>query len=343
MKSLQGACIGLVLFTLSFSNSFNSCVQGKCLNDQKALLLQLNQSLISNFTLVDFHKADQDDDTHPDLPLTFSSKRDSWRLNTDCCSWDGIGCDIAGRVISLDLSGEYLVGGLNSSSSLFSLQHLEKLNLADNHFAVTSSPIPSGLDQLANLIYLNMSRSGFIGQIPIDISRLTSLVILDLSGDVIIKDPDLEALTRNLTRLRELLLNSVTIFEQGNKWCRSLSSSLPKLQVLILEWCDLSGPLDSSLLRLQSLRVLRLTANNISSEIPDFLADFPNLVTFVCESCELYGSFPERLLKVKTLRNLNLRSNERLQGSLPEFPKDGRLQELVLAVTGFGGEIPTSI
>ncbi|KAI3879986.1 hypothetical protein MKX03_020394 [Papaver bracteatum] len=359
MKSLQGACAVLVLFTLSFSNSFDSRVQGKCLNDQKALLLQLNQSLISNFTLADFHEADQDDDTDPDLPFTFSSKRDSWRLNSDCCSsWDGIGCDVAGRVISLDLSGEYLVGGLNSSSSLFSLQHLEKLNLADNHFAVTSAPIPSRLDQLANLRSLNLSLSRFIGQIPIEISRLTSLDILDLSSpsssiedariydftpQLIIKDPDLETLTRNLTGLRELLLNRVKNFEQGNKWCRSLSSSLPKLQVLSLESCDLSGPLDSScryrkslrhvytsLLRLQSLRVLQLSGNNILSEIPNFLAEFPNLVTLYCEFCEAF-------------RNLELSYNERLQGSLPEFPKDGRLQELVLSHTGFTGEIPTSI
>ncbi|XP_026389438.1 receptor-like protein 6 isoform X2 [Papaver somniferum] len=342
MKSLQGACTVLLLFTLIFSNSFDSCAQGKCLNDQKALLLQLNQSLISVYR-------------DPDHPFIFSSKRDSWRLNTDCCSWDGIGCDSAGRVISLDLGGEYLIGGLNSSSSLFSLQNLERLNLADNHFEVTSAPIPSGLDKLGNLTYLNMSGSGFIGQIPIGISRLTSLVILHLSSSylfddndnpfpkLIIKDPDLETLTRNLTGLRQLLLDSVRISERGNKWCRSLSSSLPKLQVLSLEGCELSGPLDSSLLRLQSLRVLRLSDNHISSEIPDFLGDFPNLVTFVCESCELYGKFPERLLKVKTLRNLDLSLNGRLQGFLPAFPEDGRLQELVLAGTGFGGEIPTSI
>ncbi|KAI3879982.1 hypothetical protein MKX03_020390 [Papaver bracteatum] len=318
MKSVQSAWTVLILFTLIFSNSFDSLVQGKCMNDQKALLLQLNQTLISDFTLSVI------DSEHPSI---FSSKRDSWRLNTDCCSWDGIGCDSAGRVISLDLSGEYLIGGLNSSSSLLNLRHLERLSLADNHFETTSAPIPSGLDKLGNLIYLNMSGSGFIGQIPIDISRLTSLVTLHLSSSyffddnenplpkLIIKDPDLETLTRNLTGLRKLFL----------------------------EDCNLSGPLDSSLLRLQSLRVLQLSGNDMSSEIPDFLGDFPNLVTLSCEACELYGKFPERLLKVKTLRHLDLSLNGGLQGSLPDFPKDGRLQELVLAGTGFGGEIPTSI
>ncbi|KAI3885927.1 hypothetical protein MKW92_007214 [Papaver armeniacum] len=309
MKSVLGAWTVLVLFTLIFSNSFNSRVQGKCLNDQKALLLQLNQSLISNFTLSVLGKADTD----PDLPFTFSSKRDSWRLNTDCCSWDGIGCDVAGRVISLDLSGEYLVGGLNSSSSsLFSLQHLEKLNLADNHFAVTSAPIPSRLDQLANLSYLNLSLSRFTGQIPIDISHLTSLAILDLSS------PYSDGDTRIYNRTPQKQVVPL------------LSSSLPKLQVLSLEDCDLSGPLDSSLLRLQSLRELQLSHNSISSEIPDFLMEFPNLVTLSCGSCE-------------ALRNLRLSFNYRLQGSLPEFPKDGRLQELVVSHTGFAGKIPTSI
>ncbi|RZC63757.1 hypothetical protein C5167_025616 [Papaver somniferum] len=349
MKSLQGACTVLLLFTLIFSNSFDSCAQGKCLNDQKALLLQLNQSLISVYR-------------DPDHPFIFSSKRDSWRLNTDCCSWDGIGCDSAGRVISLDLGGEYLIGGLNSSSSLFSLQNLERLNLADNHFEVTSAPIPSGLDKLGNLTYLNMSGSGFIGQIPIGISRLTSLVILHLSSSylfddndnpfpkLIIKDPDLETLTRNLTGLRQLLLDSVRISERGNKWCRSLSSSLPKLQVLSLEGCELSGPLDSSLLRLQSLRVLRLSDNHISSEIPDFLGDFPNLVTFVCESCELLtrldldqcrfsGSIPHAISNLKQLQNLDLSLNN-FTGLIPSISWLESLIHIDLSGNSLVGPIP---
>ncbi|KAI3879980.1 hypothetical protein MKX03_020388 [Papaver bracteatum] len=264
---------------LSFSISNNNCAQGQCLNDQKALLLQLNHSLnASGFS----------------TSSGFSSKRSSWRLQTDCCtSWQGIKCDRDGHVISLDLSSENIIGGINDSSSLFDLQYLERLNLANNSFgdtdpfSETGSPIPSGLGRLASLSYLNLSSSGFIGQIPINIARMTKLVVLDFSGNyrLILSDPDFKTLTRNLTGLRELALGGV----------------------------------------------------NISAEVPEFFGDF------YLNRCEMYGKFPKRILQLQALRRLDLMYNEDLQGSLPEFPLNGMLQELVLLGTSFAGEIPYSI
>ncbi|KAI3956816.1 hypothetical protein MKW92_020815 [Papaver armeniacum] len=321
MKSLlQGTWLLLFFFILSLFGS--QCVQGKCLKDQRALLLQLNSSLI-------YESSEYWSDYYRDsygINLTFSSKLSSWNANTDCCSWDGITCDGAGRVISLDLSCEFISGGINNSSGLFNLLYLERLNLANNFF---NSPIPYGLEQLVNLRYLNLSQSGFLGQIPVAILRMTRLVTLDLSSyanSLSLDDPDFEMLTHNLTGLRELYLDGVNISEHGSKWCRILSTSLPKLQVLSLSDCSLSGPLDSYLSQLQSLKILRLAGNNLSTVVPDFLADFPNL-NFLS----------------KNLRYLDLSLNHRLQGSLPEFPIKGVLQDLVLRGTSFSGELPHSI
>ncbi|MCL7041436.1 hypothetical protein MKW94_026880 [Papaver nudicaule] len=342
MRSSQGSRLFLVFFILSFSESW--CVQGKCLHDQRGLLLQLNSSLIYASSRV-LHDNYFDD-------ITVSSKRSSWSLNTDCCSWDGITCDGAGRVISLDLSSEFISGGINSSSSLFNLHYLERLNLADN---LLSSPIPNGFDQLFNLKYLNLSQSGFLGQVPVGILRMPRLVTLDLSYDypwlaafesansLRLDNPDFEMLTHNLTGLRELWLDGINITDHGNKWCRILSTSLPKLQALSLSYCSLSGPLDSSLLKLQSLKILRLNGNNFSSVIPGFFGEFRNLVSLDLSACELYGTFPERIFNLKTLRYLDLSFNKRLQGSLPEFPIGGLLEELLLKRTSFAGELPNSI
>ncbi|KAI3896989.1 hypothetical protein MKX03_015813 [Papaver bracteatum] len=263
-----------------------------------------------------------------------TSKLSSWNANTDCCSWDGITCDGAGHVISLDLSGEFISGGISNSRGLFNLFYLERLNLAYNFF---NSPIPYGLDQLLNLRYLNLSYSGFLGQIPIDILRMTRLSIEPKNLS------DFEMLTHNLTELRELYLDGVNISAHGSKWCRILSTSLPKLQVLSLSNCSLSGPLDSSLSQLQSLKILRLADNNLSTVVPDFFGDFPNLVSLDLSECELYGKFQERIFYLKNLRYLDLSINKRLQGSLPEFPTKGVLQELGLAGTSFAGELPHSI
>ncbi|KAI3950162.1 hypothetical protein MKW92_044476 [Papaver armeniacum] len=339
MKSLlQGTWLLLFFFISSLFGS--QCVHGKCLKDQRALLLQLNSSLI--YDSLEFFG-----DSYG-----ITSKLSSWNANTDYCSWDGINCDGAGHVISLDLSCEFISGGINNSSGLFGLFYLERLNLANNFF---NSPIPYGLDQLLNLRHLNLSMSGFLGQIPNDILRMTRLVTLDLSSDfssvsligisnsLRLDDPDFEMLTHNLTGLRELYLDGVNISEHGSKWCRILSTSLPKLQVLSLSHCSLSGPLDSSLSQLQSLKILRLVGNNLSTVVPDFLADFPNLVSLDFQNCELYGEFPKRIFYTNTLRYLDLSYNERLQGSLPEFPTEGVFQELVLRGTSFSGELPHSI
>ncbi|MCL7042472.1 hypothetical protein MKW94_009631 [Papaver nudicaule] len=325
MRSHLGA---LLFFIWSLSNSVNNnWVQGNCLDDQRALLLQLNQS--------QFFRGSS------------SSKRSSWHLNTDCCSsWEGIACDRAGHVIGLDLSNEGMYDELINSSSLFKLRYLERLNLAGSSFGLV--PIPSELGQLTNLQYLNLSSSGFAGKIPIEISRLTRLVTLDISGRsrfryFYLTHSDLETLIHNLTELRELVLDGVSISGQANKWCRTLSSSLPKLQVLSLSDCELSGPFDSSLSKLRSLSVLRLDGNNISAEVPQFFSKFHNLTTLHLSNCQLQGKFPERVLQLPTLDSLDLSGNDRLQGSLPEFPKVALLHELDLSDTSFTGKLPNSI
>ena len=80
-------------------------------------------------------------------------------------------------MVSLDLSNGSLYGSINSSSSLFQLVHLQKLNLAYNNF--NHSEIPIGVGWLSKLTDLNLSCFGFLGEIP-EILQLSKLVSLDL-------------------------------------------------------------------------------------------------------------------------------------------------------------------
>ncbi|KAI3931503.1 hypothetical protein MKW92_048812 [Papaver armeniacum] len=184
--------------------------------------------------------------------------------------------------------------------------------------------IPSGFDQLTNLEYLNLSYSGEFGQIQ--------LRYLMTSGSYL-TDPDLGTLIRNLTQLRELLLDGVFLSGQATKWCHTISSFLPKLEVLSLCECGISGPFDSSLLKLRSLSVLQLDDNKMLAEVPKFFSKFHNLTTLHLAYCELYGKFPERIFQLPMLQRIDLSWNDRLQGSLPEFPKDGLLDELTFPTT----------
>lgn len=73
--------------------------------------------------------------------------------SSNCCLWDGILCDEkTGHVISFDVSNSCLFGSINSNSTLFSLLHLQRLNLAHNNF--NFSQIPSAIGQFSDLTYL---------------------------------------------------------------------------------------------------------------------------------------------------------------------------------------------
>ncbi|CAN1168371.1 Receptor-like protein 7 [Linum perenne] len=260
-------------------------VFGRCREDQQSLLVQLKGGL--NFT------------------DSISVKLARWNVSTDCCEWPGISCDVGGlgRVIGLDLSGEWINGGggLDDSMTLFSLQYLERLDLSYNEFNTT---IPAALANLTNLRYMDLSNADFFGKIPASISQLTSLTSLNLSCWV-----------QNLTQLTHLRLDGVNLSAQGNEWGHVLSSSLLNLEELSLSTCSLSGPLDPSLSKLQSLSLLNLHHNNFSSLIPDSLAELKNLTTLRMANCGLIGTFPKNN-QHSVLSFLSL-SNNRFIGIIP--------------------------
>ncbi|CAN1344931.1 Receptor-like protein 50 [Linum perenne] len=285
-----------------------------------------------------------------------------WNVSIDCCEWPGISCDLGGlgRVIGLDLSSEEITGekGLDDSTALFSLQYLESLDLSYNEFNTT---IPVALGNLTNLRYLNLSYAGFFGKIPTSISQLTSLISLNLSCSTScvkkLEIANLALLVQNLTQLTHLRLDRADLSAQGKKWCHVLSSSLPNLKVLSLANCSLSGPIDPSLSKLQSLSrleldhnnfsspipdslaelknltllspidpslsklqslsILELDYNNFSSQIPDSLAELKNLTVLRLRNCELIGTFPKKIVESLTLLEELDLSNNHLQGPIP--------------------------
>ncbi|PIM98818.1 Leucine-rich repeat protein [Handroanthus impetiginosus] len=245
--------------------------------------------------------------------LSASTRLVHWNHTKDCCNWDGIECDVFGHVISLQLDNEMISGGVENSEYLFNLSYLEKLNLAYNNFHKIQ--IPKGLSNLANLTHLNLACANFAGQM----------------------------LVQNLKELKELYLDSVHISAQGKNWCYAISSSLPDLRILSLRYCELSGPIISSLLELPSLSVLQLDGNNLVSAVPDFSANFSRLTTLSLADCSLFGPFPEKIFEIPTLQNLVLSANVLLSGSFPQFLRDGSLSTIALGDTNFSGPLPDFI
>ncbi|PWA89479.1 leucine-rich repeat protein [Artemisia annua] len=145
------------------------------------------------------------------------------------------------------------------------------------------SQVPSGIGRLSQLENLNLSYSSFSGHVPKEISYLTQLVSLDLTGN-------------------KLKLQS------------------PGFRNLV-----------------QSSKV------NISSEIPDVLANCSSLTSLVLRDCGLTGYFPIGLCDLSTLQHLDVQDNYELSGYFTEFHGNSQLKDLIIGGTKFQGELPASV
>ncbi|XP_004305548.1 PREDICTED: receptor-like protein 12 [Fragaria vesca subsp. vesca] len=315
----------LFLITTSVTNLIPT-VHSNCIQAQKQSLLHFKESLV--------------------FDSSSSSKLITWNSSTDCCSWLGVTCSSNGRVVGLDLSSESISCSIDNSSSLFQLEHLQSLNLADNSF--NDSSIPSAIGKLADLRYLNLSSTYFSGQIPIEVARLTRLVTLDLSDQVYssfeVENPNLSMLFQNLTELTELYFDiSLNLSAQGSDWCEAISSSLPNLRALGLYGCGLRGPICESLANLQSLSEIQLGHNSFHAPVPKGFANLSKLTYLDLQGSNLLGTFPKEIFQIPSLQTIDLSDNVDLHGSFPEFPNNGSLRSLIVDKTSFSGELPNSI
>eukprot|EP00261_Vitis_vinifera_P014784 XP_003633363.2 PREDICTED: receptor-like protein 12 [Vitis vinifera] len=252
---------------------------------------------------------------------------------------------------ALTLSHVNLQGLVDSNSILFKLHNLLMLDFSWNFdlaFNLDSEkviPTPFGFSLLPNLSHLNLAYTGFSGQVPLQMSHLTKLVFLDFSGDggLKLESPNLKELVQNMSNLKELLLDQVSLSSQNSDWFKALSYAAPNLSVLSLSGCSISGPLDSLLSNLHFLSEIDLSLNNLSSEVPDFLANFTSLVSLDLSYCGLHGEFPMGVFRLPNLQNIDISSNPELVGLLPEFPEHSALSKLLLSDTRFHGKLPESI
>ncbi|RCV30162.1 hypothetical protein SETIT_6G071700v2 [Setaria italica] len=306
------------------------------------------------------HRADGGNLTH--LPVSFLSttRLSSWRNGTDCCLWEGVGCDpSSGHVTILDLNNRCLSShGLDPA--LFSLISLRRLDLSMNDIGGDNIR-SAGFERFTFLTHLNLSNSGLYGQIPPSISKLVNLLSLDLSTYNIdyslgfygpnyydyynyLWESSFDTFVVNLSNLRELYLDSVDLSNSGEEWGTSLAAYVPQLQVLSLADCHLSGPIHKALSRLHSLVVIKLQENFYEPSgrpFPEFFMDFPNLTVLQLSQTDLEGPLPSRPFQSKNLRVLDLSYNMNLSGHVPNFSNASSLETLRLDGTNLVYDIPT--
>nr|XP_034926653.1 receptor-like protein 9DC3 [Populus alba]TKS05987.1 hypothetical protein D5086_0000127580 [Populus alba] len=321
--------LSFILFLFHFLSTISS--SHFCAPDQSLSLLQFKESFSINSSASWRYQ-------HP--------KTESWKEGTNCCLWDGVSCDLkTGHVTALDLSCSMLFGTLHPNSTLFSLHHLQKLDLSDNDFQ--NSHISSRFSQFSNLTHLNLSFSVFAGQVPSEISHLSKLVSLDLSdNDYLSLEPiSFDKLVQNLTKLRELDLSRVNMSLVVPVSVMNLSSSLSSLK---LNYCRLQGKLPSSMGKFKHLQYLGLGGNNLTSPIPYDFDQLTELVSLSLSDNDYLSpepiSFDKLVRNLTKLRYLALGSvNMSLVAPNSLTNLSSSLSSLFLSGCGLQGKFPDNI
>ncbi|KAL8208264.1 hypothetical protein R6Q57_007676 [Mikania cordata] len=280
---------------------------------------------------------------------------DGWTSSSsNCCDWDGVTCNFAGKVTGLELSKKKLVGNLLDSFT--NLDQLRILNLSRN---LLKGNLPSSIFQLQYLQVLDLSANEFSGSLPASVN-LPSIQLLDIS-DNNFEGPISPGFCINSTGIRVLKLG-VNYFngeippEFEN--CRSLEHlcldanfvsgiipeylfRLPRLLKLSLQDNALSGHLHNS--NPSNLVYLDVSLNYISGNLPDLFHTFPNLTYFAAHSNNFDGKMPFSLLNSRSISSLILRNNS-LSGSLDlNCSAMINLLFLDLADNKFTGFIPSNL
>jgi Leucine-rich repeat (LRR) protein len=176
----------------------------------------------------------------------------------------------------------------------------------------------SSLFKLVHLQSLNLADNDFnFSRIPTGFRQLSRLTDLDLSAS---------AFSGHITSEILELSNLVSLDLSFNHGLKLQKHGLTYIAQKLI-----------------NLKKLHLRGVDISSTVPNVLANLSSLTSLFLGGCGLYGEFPTRIFHLPNLLSLRVGNNTSLIGSMPEFNRSSPLELLQLRHTSFFGELPNSI
>ncbi|KAB1200717.1 Receptor protein kinase CLAVATA1 [Morella rubra] len=249
------------------------------------------------------------------------------------CSFSGVSCDEDSRIVSLNLSYIPLYGFIPPDIGL--LNTLVNLTVAGANITGT---LPLQMTNLTSLKVLNISNNLFTGDFPGGIILgMTQLEILDTYNNNFSGPLPTEVV--RLKNLKHLSLG-------GNYFTGPIPESyseIQSLEYLGLNGNSLTGKFPASLGRLKNLKEMYVGYyNGFEGGIPPELGSLSSLRLLDMASCNLTGEIPKSMSLLKNLDTLFLQIN-RLTGHIPpEFSDLYSLKSLDLSINELTGEIPKS-
>ncbi|XP_027152247.1 receptor-like protein 15 [Coffea eugenioides] len=212
--------------------------------------------------LLDF-KASLNVTTNAHLILSSWTGKEGDGANADCCTWEGVKCsNITGRIVELRLS--YLRENMDEDwyvniniSTFIPLKDLRALDLSRNFFQGEVTDFK----RLEKLEFLDLSGNQLSGSLSFKELKLENLKVLNLEYTNFNKLSDVEA----LTSLKALSLNVIGINDSS---VLQGICSLKNLHELHLSRNNFYGPVPMCFRNLTSLRLLDLSNNILSGNIP---------------------------------------------------------------------------
>jgi len=209
----------------------------------------------------------------------------------------------------------------NQSLPHLNLTNLEELDASWNSF--NHPMVSSWFWNITSLKHLNLDSTSMFGQFSDALGDMTSLQVLDLSGNYYNDDDakNMRVMTagmRNLCNLEVLYISSSHLHGDAIELFRNLPRYSPnKLQELDLSQNQLTGMLPRWIAQLTSLVVLNLGWNNITGYLPTSVGQFAGLQTLDLSHNNLNGNVPYEIGMLSNLTHLDLNSNK-LDGVITE-------------------------
>ncbi|KAJ0082782.1 hypothetical protein Patl1_11669 [Pistacia atlantica] len=241
------------------------------------------------------------------------------------------------------------ISGKLPAKQLLNLTNLSVLMMDFNFFA---SPIPGELANLTSLSRLYLTKSHLQGPIPY-LPQLTKLdvgnnseMIIDLHSMFAAPWPRLLALDISSTQVIGSFPTSfantstLTLFKASNCFLQGPIPpplmNLSKLEILALDFNNITDHLWSDISKLKNLRLLNIMQNSLQGSIPSSICNISSLQYLSLAGNHFTGNLPGCISQLSRLKYLMLSSNN-MNGMIESFASLIKSSNLEMIALGFSG------